>query len=402
MTNEELENATFCCPGQSVPVDRATHLARLAQFYPECRDCPRRDDQAGISPRIAAAWRQVPPKTPLPQLLHYEGLAADLFHQFSPVEAAQIAAAFTRSFSNPIAAPLLLAVAHSAAIDQAEAMVNVWRRAGFDVELATDPTCAEVAWTIDQRKLDGGILLSTPSGDLRQIELTMFGPGGTPFASEELARLERQLQTPKPLSPAHRQGTLAEIDMSSPHLERFAPYHRARRPLRLVVQSPSRGSLRQLQQLIARSNCELFVLPSGGDWSVRLAAAIRQHRGHFGVWIDGSGESIEVFEERGYRVLQPRLSKLLIEEAVAWENAPLRVASPPPLEVPHDAVHFPTAAGRGAMFAAIRQYDCQLGIEPSGRYWWRNQLPTSDALGVVTLLLTRLSRDDRSLSSQLI
>ncbi|TWT39147.1 phosphohexomutase domain-containing protein [Blastopirellula retiformator] len=398
--NEQRENATFCCPGETVSISRGAHLARLAQFYPACRNCPQREDQSGVPAQIADAWRQVPPQAPITQLFQHEGLVADLFHEFSPTVAAQIAAAFCRCLTQPLSAPLLLATAHSAAVDQAEAIVAIWRRAGLDVQLATDPTCAEVAWTIDQRNLAGGLLLSTPSGDLRQIAVALFGGGGAPFTEEQLARLQRHLAPHQPLAPARRQGVLREIELGSAYLQRYAAYHRALRPLRLVAQSPSLGAIRQLRQLIDRSNCELAVLPSGGERSVRVAAAIQRQQADFGVWIDGCGESIEVFEERGYRVLPSRLSPLLIEEAAAWEDRPLRVASP--LEPPAGVTHVPSAAGRGAMFATILEQDCQLGVEPSGRYWWRNQLPTADALGVVTLLLTRLSRDDRSLSSQLI
>ncbi|UUO07388.1 hypothetical protein M4951_03535 [Blastopirellula sp. J2-11] len=400
--NDEPNIPIFQCPGQAAPIDRATHLSRLTQFYPGCRNCPQREDQAGLPARIIQTWSKIPPQPPLEQRFHHEGLSADLPDQFSVDDAAQLAAAFCLGQKLASAAPLLLGMAHSTAIDQAEAIIAVWRRAGIAVELLVDATAAQVAWTIDQRKLAGGILLSSPLGDLRQIELSLFGPGGAPIAGDELERIKRRLHPHDRLPPARRQGSLTEIDMTSPYLQRFAPLHRALRPLRLVVQSPARGSVNLLRQLIALSVCELIVLPNGGDPSIRLAAAIQQHQAHFGVWIDGNGETIEVFEERGYRILPPQLTKLLIDEVAIWEQEPLRIASPTPLDLPSEATLIRCSAGRGEMASAIRLHNCQFGVEPSGRYWWRNQLPAADALGVVTLLLTRQSRMDRSLSSQLI
>lgn len=400
--SDELDISTFHCPGQLTPIDRATHLSRLAQFYPACRNCPQRADQAGLPLRIVQAWSELPPKQPLEQRFHPEGLAADLADEFSTDDAQQIAAAFVRGQKRSSTAPLLLGIAHPAAVDQAEAIIATWRRAGIAVELLSDATAAHVAWTIDQRQLEGGIFMSTPSGDLRRIELSLFGCNGAPIVGDDLENIQRRLHPRDLPAPARRQGTLIEIDMSSPYLQHFAPFHRALRPLRVVVQSPSRGSVNLLRELIARSVCELCVLPSGGDPSTRLAAAIQQQQAHFGVWIDGCGETIEVFEERGYRVLQPQLTRLLIEEAACWETEPLRVASPVPLELPAGATLVRCSAGRGEMATAIRQHRCQLGVEPSGRYWWRNQSSAADALGVVTLLLTRLSRSNRSLSSQLI
>ncbi|EAQ78012.1 hypothetical protein [Blastopirellula marina] len=400
--SDEPHIPTFQCPGQAAPIDRATHLSRLTQFFPGCRNCPQREDQAGLPARIIQKWSEIPPKPPLEQQFHHEGLSADLFDEFSVDDAAQLAAAFCWGQKSVSRAPLLLGMAHQAAIDQAEAIIAAWRRAGIAVELLVDATTALTAWTIDQRKLAGGILLSSPLGDLRRIEVSLFGPGGAPIAGDPLEKIKRRLQPHDRLPPARRRGSLTEIEMSSPYLQRFAPLHRALRPLRLVVQSPARGSVNLLRQLIARSVCELFVLPSGGDPGARLAAAIQRHQAHFGVWIDGNGETIEVFEERGYRVLQPQLTKLLIDEVAIWEPEPLRIASPTPLDLPSEATLVRCSAGRGEMASAIRLHDCQFGVEPSGRYWWRNQLPAADALGVVTLLLTRQSRIDRSLSSQLI
>jgi len=69
---------TYLCPGEAAPISRAVHLARLAAFYPRCRDCPHCGDVGGlprpqpdpIALRIPAAGSLVPP------LRNLVGLAA--------------------------------------------------------------------------------------------------------------------------------------------------------------------------------------------------------------------------------------------------------------------------------------------------------------------------------------
>ncbi len=41
--------ATYLCPGETHPISRAVHLARLAAFYPKCRTCEHRRDSGQIA-----------------------------------------------------------------------------------------------------------------------------------------------------------------------------------------------------------------------------------------------------------------------------------------------------------------------------------------------------------------
>src|SRR5690606_32463134 len=40
---------SFLCPGESHPIDRAIHLARLAAYYPACRECSARHETDGLT-----------------------------------------------------------------------------------------------------------------------------------------------------------------------------------------------------------------------------------------------------------------------------------------------------------------------------------------------------------------
>ena len=49
----------FQCPGESHPISRAVHLARLAGFYPACLNCPSRDDVSLVSERKSRQFEEV-------------------------------------------------------------------------------------------------------------------------------------------------------------------------------------------------------------------------------------------------------------------------------------------------------------------------------------------------------
>ena len=49
----------YRCPGASSPIDRATHMGRLATFYPPCRDCVHRGDIQQLSAPQARDWAAI-------------------------------------------------------------------------------------------------------------------------------------------------------------------------------------------------------------------------------------------------------------------------------------------------------------------------------------------------------
>ena len=58
------DDANYCCPGESLPITKAVHLARLRRQYPKCRSCPHRDDAAAFSRQeqqsIIESWNREP------------------------------------------------------------------------------------------------------------------------------------------------------------------------------------------------------------------------------------------------------------------------------------------------------------------------------------------------------
>ena len=47
MFSHSLQNQ-YICPGETYPISRAVHLARLAAYFPACRECPYRNDPEAL------------------------------------------------------------------------------------------------------------------------------------------------------------------------------------------------------------------------------------------------------------------------------------------------------------------------------------------------------------------
>ena len=93
---QDLSTAEYRCPGETYRISRAVHLGRLASFYPACRDCPRRDDTAGLSARQIRQLAEVGSRARQQPLFHAEGVGNVAINDLSPSLARRIAIEFAR------------------------------------------------------------------------------------------------------------------------------------------------------------------------------------------------------------------------------------------------------------------------------------------------------------------
>jgi phosphomannomutase len=124
----------------------------------------------------------------------------------------------------------------------------------------------------------------------------------------------------------------------------------------------------------------------------------------FGLWIDGDGEAAVVVDERGREVPPERLLLVLARHLQSEQPGAAIVIEPSPTHSTTDELlgvldHASLAADatRRGMAAAMAGTQAVLGGGSSGRYWLPPS-PAPDALHLVALLLTLLSRRDWPLS----
>jgi len=311
------------------------------------------------------------------------------------------------------------------------------RYCGCHVRETSSATSAMLALALRQQQADGGLLLGNPAARSHLVGIKFWGPGALPWSQgPELGAIEHLSQSPIN-RPTRTAGTASRVAIEADYLAGLEGYFHALRPLRFVLDSTSSTLRRLLRQLIARVACEVVDAEDAeqgrpGEHSrpgepsrafsqsvamrtpgaARLAAPTARRLGRrtlaagadFGLWVDGDGEAAVVVDERGCEVPPERLLLVLARHlqseqpgaAIVLEPSVAQPATDELLGALDHASHAADATRRG-MAAAMAETQAVLGGGPSGRYWLPPS-PAPDALHLVALLLTLLSRRDWPLS----
>jgi phosphomannomutase len=149
----------------------------------------------------------------------------------------------------------------------------------------------------------------------------------------------------------------------------------------------------------------------GGTFLDRRLGTIGRHvvaeQAHFGLWIDGAGESCRLIDQQGRVVDGERWCRLLCEYVCRQQpHSVIAVEEGGTSELAealksHGASVIEGGATREAMFATLTSSGAVFGGGPCGTWWFNDPVPTADALLAISMLLVILSETDRPLSEVL-
>ncbi len=422
--------ACYQCPGESRAIDRATHLNRLASFFPACRGCDHRGDIQLLPPEQARQWakilrRGIPQARALREGLDAErvnDLDADIVQRFAAVLGAALWRQSERS--GPLPAVVVGADGHWTTAELVSAACAALQRAGCRTIDAGAVTTAALAACTHRLKADAALWIGNADGSPHGMALRVWGPAGRPWSSPGGLDRVLELYETGVARPKRGGGTLERIAAEVSHRAALEPLFHALRPLRFVIDTKCAPLVRSLERLAAPAACNVLRLDTvaalpdsmllaseGGTFLERRLAAVGRQvvtdEAHFGLWIDGAGESCRLIDQRGHVVAGDRWCRLLAEY-VRRQQAHAVIA----LEHGCASALIETLQSRGAaaivggatreaMFAAMKSSGAAFGRGSSGDWWFGDDVPTIDALLAVSTLLVLLSETDRPLSEAL-
>jgi len=424
--SEQPSNTEYRCPGEHYPISRAVHLARLGGYYASCRDCPRRDDTAGLSARQVRRLAEIRSQAPERLRLTAEGLRDAAINDVSPAVARAIAIDFARRLRDRRAASRLLVVFASdgrlstAAI--VTAVVEGIRWTGCEVVDLGAASAPCMAFAIGQLEAEGGVYLGNPSGAAHTLGMK-FWIGGGPLSQGEFLdslaafNVRSRRCVPHTLDrPSRSFGPLRRMDAEDIYLRELRPAYHALRPLRFVLQCACEPLVSYLEDLLRSVACRVIRAEPGGEFGRQVVAA----KAHFGMRIDGDGDSGQVFDEQGRAVATEQLTELFadvgcVERRPAEEarstgksnrsssgnqfSTPSRNA--PPADVAcaeRRPAEEARSTGKSNRSSSGNQFSTpSRNAPPIAEVRAPHTLP-SDALQTLTLLLVHLSRDDLAFS----
>ena len=445
--------AEFRCPEEKHPISRAVHLARLAAFYPGCRQCSHREDTGTLSPRQVEQWQEVVSHGSPRALFHDEGAGGVHLNELTPAAARNIATAFgvvlqrpastlpspfgkgaeatvpifagtaAQPWSakmglspsrqpnpqSPIPNPSILLASDGRALtaELTAAVGEGLRFSGCDVIDIGPATAACLAFAVAHLNAAGGILVGNPSREAHWVGLQFWQSGSRPLSAGRPLEAIAAMHQAGVDRPARQYGFLSRAAADAPYLAAVGQHYHALRPLRIVVDSASGPLLKYLQQLTTKVACH--VIPTRATRH-ELPQQVRADGAHFAVSVDGDGETCEVLDEQGRVVSAGQLLGLLVQSVLGdGQNQDVCVIlegeTSPELTAQLERAGVGTVLSgvrRAELAAAMRQHDALLGGGPSGRFWHCiADVPLPDALMTITRLLVVLSRSDEPLSAVL-
>jgi len=422
MNQASRTTAEFRCPGEPEAISRAVHLGRLAALFPKCRDCPHRTDTGSFSRKRAKRLAEAHAGAPSPALLDAEGITGALLNDCTPRVARRAGAAFGLLLRESRAEadwPTVVLAGDGRRLTSplVAAAAEGLRFAGCHVTDLGQATSGYLAFALGRSRADGGLLVGNAGHRPHEAALRFWhtqGPlvrDGTLAQALSLERLEVLLRGNLD-RPAREFGTLRRASLEADYLASLADFYHGLRPLVVVLDTPCRPLADYVRVLSESLECQ-FV----GDPSDTPEGQIRRQRAHFGVQIDGNGETCRVLDERANRVGDERLLCLVARQLLGRPGGgfPQDTAAAPTIVVEEETTAETqdvlrrlgcrvvcSCSSRAAMHQAIAGQQAVLGGGPSGRFWYaRSGFVSPDALVTLSLLVVILSQSDRPLSQVL-
>ena len=408
LSPDQPSPAEYRCPGENYSISRPVHLGRLAQFYPACRECPHRDDTAGLSARQVRRLVEVRPRAQRPSLFHDEGVEADSINALSPETAWSLGVAMgTLLTQDPTAAsrPPCVVIGgdgRAATATQVATLGEAVRWTGCQVIDAGPASAPCLALAVRRLEADGGVLVGGSASGPHGVGVRFWTADAAPLSrGEELDRLERLARTDAD-RPVRTYGPLRRHQADADYLATLSPEYHAMRPLRVVLDAtcgPVAGYLRELTRPVA---CRILPSRAAGQ---ALGPQVLDAAAHCGVSIQDDGETCRLWDEQGRAVSPEELFWLLATQSPVIERSAVVLEQGTSAELAQRLESLGVRVVRSdplraSMARTMRQQAAALGGGPSGRFWYPvEDAALPDAVRTLTRLLVLLSRSDRALSA---
>lgn len=430
-----LSEPQYVCPGEDYSISRAVHLSRLAAFYPKCRDCPHRHDTSQLTlqtvEKIEASVQRVERST----LFTDYGVRGIYLNELTATKAGEIAGAFASLLWDSL--PLTLKSADSppglrmtkrlgprvvighddrpSSPDIVTGIAKTLRRMGcqvIDVGLITRP-CFWFA--VDHLQASAGIQVTGSGCNPAWTGLDFVAEGALPIERDHLlAEIAQRYEVgyQRPLRQSAGQRTFHAAALYEAGL--WKHFH-ALRPLKVCVGCSNRPVRDLIGRLFQRLACRLIPVsipvrarnlfdPTDSD-NLRMQQAVQQEAAHFGLLVDDDGQTCVVWDERGEPVPARQLTLLLAETILAEaRHSHIVLETEAAAELlrsieRRDGLCALAEATPCSVSQAMRETNAVFGGGDSGRFWFRESIPTCDAVLTLAKLLQALSRSDAEMSA---
>jgi len=419
-------NTKYCCPGEEQPISAAVHYARLAAFYPACRECPHRNETGQLPDRTVELLNETAQRVKRTSLLTREGIRGVYLNELSRERAARYAAAFagclwqddasnkspcdgasSSRFASPAGPTVVVGFderPHSP--DIAVGVARALRTMSCSVIDIGQTTRPCLSFAVEQMQAAAGVFITGSGCGPVSTGLDLETAGAIPVsAGPLLTEIERQSELPQS-RPSRQAGRLRAFHAALPYETILQTHFHALRPLKVVCGCSSAIVGSMLKRLFAPLPCELFFSPLPvrerdlsqsdlADFSL-LADEVRLHRAHLGLLIDDDARGCAALDERGEWISPRDFTRLFVRYLETIHPEAALVVDPQFRDVAPTAVVCDPSAE--SVSRAMSAESALFGAGEAGRFWFRESIPACDAIVTLAHLLKLLSRSDAEFS----
>jgi phosphomannomutase len=433
----------YVCPGEDHPIPRSIHLARLAAYYPKCRECEHRRDTGQLPRSTVGRLEQTAARVVRPSPFGPEGIRGEYLNHLTRQIAGRVAEAVAdwcwqsqphagrlpslddedEQADHSVHAGPAIVLGHDDRPSSPDLCVGVsaaLRRMGCEVVDVGRVSGACHAFAVEHLQADAGLFVTGSSRPPQWTGIDLSGPRGVPWSmggaitQGTLVDVERRYLAGVS-RPTRLGGTQRYFDAAVPYRASLLKHFRDLRPLRVVCALQDEMLRQTLQQIFEPLPCDLILIeappvsgamPAAGDPVTRaFRKAIKQADAVCGVAITEDARGIAVFDEQGRAVPMAELFARLINEQRGARRLMVCVRNDAEelfarLEGRCRSVE-QIPAGREALAQRLFEPVAGFGIETGGRLWLKDPVPVCDAVLTIGLLLRTLSRMNEPLSGLL-
>jgi hypothetical protein len=441
-----VQSTTYVCPGETYSISRSIHLARLAAFYPNCRDCPHRFDDGPALPNPAAAQllsatcavsrsSLVAGERVRAVYLNEldrnraiqwgEALAAHLWDrhpmmarrdctdhlQITSVEPETMPAAEARG-------PLVVVGfdERPSSPDIVNGLVLGLRRMGCPVIDLGQTGLPVVSFHVHELKAFAAVYVTGAGCDPSWTGFEFRSQNSIPFSRDDLLKLEESVK--EGVGRQTRQiGSYRTCQGIAAYESSLVPHFHALRPLTIVAGSSTRLMPRIMDRLFAKLPCRVAHItcanrqrqlldPRDVDLQ-RVAAAVQEGNHPLGVLFDDDGEHLAFITNSGRLVAPQEIARLVIEITLR-ETCDAQFVVPAVWRndvkswlIGRDAVVIDGGETASQLTQQLASNKASIAFATDGRLWFQQGYPACDVLIVLARVLQALSLSDAPFSDVL-
>lgn len=375
----------YTCPGEEHPISRSVHLARLAAFYPACRECKHRDDTGQLSRKVIDQLERTAARTRRTSLLSADGFRGVYLNEMTRTTALEIGESLAAHLwakqppsagrdDHPRPTVVVARDERLASVDLLSGVSSGLRRMGCDIVDVGRVSAPCFRFTVSHLSAAAGVQVTGNGQPASWTGLDLVGGDGLPWSQPgQLERIEKRLASPRsrPTRTAGRQETFrAGVPYGTTLWQHFENVP----PVRVLIDSASPMVHESLDRLAADVPCELNLAEA--ETMQSFAQQLADAGAEVGVQVADDGHRCTFYDAHGRQVAT---SAIVMKLAERWadEHVSLRIALDARLrEELHvqtiDAGVVAVDAGetRESTVRAIREEAALMAADTRGRVWF--------------------------------